>query len=296
MLEFYLGHQVFWSTSNFITLKLATFYSFSYTNPAMIDTEIKNQVMQEGPIEELSTEIKDMMEAGVFFGCSKSHTHPRMKQFTVGNRNGVDIINLHKTLEMLNDAVIFVKTKVAEGGSVLVVSTQPALADLAREFAKKADALYVVKRWLGGTLTNFKIISKRIEYYKKLKADFASGAMEKYTKKERLSFEREMRRLEEFLGGLEHMQRLPSVLIIVDPKVHSTAIREAKQTNVPVVTLTNIDVNPEGLAHPVVGNNKGRSSVKWFLDGILKGIEEGRQAALSRAAAASENKSVVGSQ
>jgi small subunit ribosomal protein S2 len=178
-----------------------------------------------------------------------------------------------------------VKTKVAEGGNVLVVATQPALADLAAEFAKKVDALYVVKRWLGGTLTNFKIISKRIEYYKKLKADFASGAMEKYTKKERLSFEREMNRLHEFLAGLEHMQKLPSVLIIVDPKVHVTALREAKITNIPVVTLTNIDVNPEGLAYPVVGNNKGRSSVKWFLDGMAKGIEEGRKAALSRIAA-----------
>jgi small subunit ribosomal protein S2 len=259
----------------------------------MIDTEVKNQDVQEGPVEELSPEIKAMMDAGVFFGCSKSHTHPRMKQFTVGNRNGVDIINLHKSFEMLGDAVAFVKTKVSEGGSVLVVATQPALADLAAEFAKNAGALYVVKRWLGGTLTNFKIISKRIEYYIKLKADFASGAMEKYTKKERLSFEREMNRLEEFLAGLEHMQKLPSVLIIVDPKVHSTAMREAKLTHIPVVTLTNIDVDPEGLAHPVIGNNKGRSSVKWFLDGMTKGIEDGRQAALSNIAATEANKSVV---
>lgn len=252
----------------------------------MADMEIKTQSPVGMPPEaqEVSPAVREMIDAGVFFGRTKSHTHPKMKPFVVGNRNGVDIINLNKTLEGLEAAEAFIKGKVESGGEALVVATQAALQDLALAFAKQTGTPFVVRRWLGGTLTNFKIIAKRIEYYKKLKNDFASGSLEKYTKKERLSFEREMKRLEELLGGLEFMQKLPSVLIIVDPNVHATALREAKRMNIPVVVLANVDVDPATLNFAVVGNNKGRSSVKWFLDKIAAAVEAGKKAAMARAA------------
>jgi small subunit ribosomal protein S2 len=152
------------------------------------------------------------------------------------------------------------------------VATQPAFEDLALETAKELGIPVVTKRWLGGTLTNYKMISKRIEYFKKLKTDMASGAFEKYTKKERLEIERDIERLREFIGGIETMTRLPDVLVVIDPNLHATAVHEARQLHIPVIAYTNVDSNPDVIDYPVLGNNKGRQSVNWFLSKIKQVI------------------------
>jgi small subunit ribosomal protein S2 len=216
-----------------------------------------------------------MMDAGVFYGRKKSKTNPKMRQYILANRGGIEIINLQKTGELVDKAAAFLKEKVRDNALVLIVGTEPAAELGTIALAKKYGYPYVTMRWVGGAVTNFKIISKRIEYLKKLRADFASGALEKYTKKERLELEREMRRLEELMGGLEHLTREPDLMLIVDPVFHDTALAEARKKKIPVIAFSNVDANPDEIDYIVPGNNKAKKSVEWFLEKMDKAIAEG---------------------
>lgn len=235
---------------------------------------VKNEIEGEELFPDES--FKGMVEAGVFYGRKKSRTHPRMKNYVLTNRAGLEIINLHKTQEGLERAMDFVKEKIKNGGIALLVGTQPA-AHGVQTLAEKYSFPYVIRRWLGGTLTNFKIISRRIQYFKKLKKDMASGAFEKYTKKERVKIDGEIRRLQELMGGLESLERLPDFLIVIDPSLHQTAMREAKRLGMPVVTLADVNSDPDTLGYFVIGNNKARKSIEWFLGKMGEAIEEGRK-------------------
>lgn len=220
--------------------------------------------------------LKEAVDAGVFYGRKKSKTHPKMRPYILTNRGGVEIINLYKTLEKIEEICDVVKSKVSAGGTLLLVGTQPAAFQAVAKLAKEFDFPYVVSRWLGGTLTNFKIISKRIDYFKKLKANMQSGGFDKYTKKERAKIESEIEKLEEVLGGLEGMTCLPDLVLIVDSNLHMTAVKEARKVKVPVVTFANVDTNPADLDYFVVGNNKAKKSVEWFLAKIEGAVREGR--------------------
>ena len=237
----------------------------------MTEQNIKTDTEELFPDEE----FKEMVEAGVFYGRKKSKTHPRMKSYVLTNRGGLEIINLHKAKEGLERVVSFVKEKAGMGGLALLVGTQPAAIGI-EQVAKKYGFPYVVKRWLGGTLTNFKIISKRVEYFKKLKSNMASGGFDKYTKKERVKIDGEIRRLEELMGGLDSLDRLPDFVVIIDPSIHRTAVREANRSKIPIVTLADINSDPVGLDYFVVGNNKSRKSVQWFLEKIDEAVGEGK--------------------
>lgn len=218
---------------------------------------------------------RDMIEAGVFYGRKKSKTNPKMREFILANRGGIEIINLQKTSDGLEKATGFVKEKIRNGGSPLFVGTSPAADASVQRIAKEFSLPYVVLRWVGGTLTNFKIITRRVEYLKKLRTDLAVGALEKYTKKERLEMEREVKRLEELMGGLETMSREPDFLIVIDPNLHATAVKEARIKHIPVVALANVDANPDVIDYLVPGNDKARMSVAWFLNHIEHAIREG---------------------
>ncbi len=224
--------------------------------------------------------FKEMVEAGVFYGRKRSKTHPRMKQFILTTRNEIEIVNLAKTVEMLERAGAFLKDTLRGPAAVaLFAGTQPPAVEGTRKAAGEFSFPFVVTRWLGGTLTNYRVISKRIEYFKTLRKDFESGALEqKYTKKERLGFERELARFKELLGGLETLNGLPDVLIMIDPTIHTTAIREARRLKIPIVALTNTDSNPDEIDYPVPGNTKARTSINWFLEKIAEAIREGKQA------------------
>jgi len=235
---------------------------------------------------------REMIEAGIFYGRKKSKTNPKMREFILANRGGIEIINLQKTSEGLEKAMGFVKEKVRNGGMPLFVGTSPAADAKVRELAKEFSLPFVVLRWVGGTLTNFKIISRRVEYLKKLRTDLASGALtDKYTKKERLEMEREVKRLEELMGGLEAMPREPDFLIVIDPNLHATAVREAIVKKIPIVALANVDADPDVIDYLVPGNDKARVSISWFLDNVEKAIREGlaeRATAAKESAAKSE--------
>jgi len=235
---------------------------------------------------------REMIEAGVFCGRKKSKTNPKMKEYVLANRGGIEIINLTKTAEAMDKAAGFLKEKVKSGGLLLVVGTQPPAEESVLKLAGKFNLPYVVTRWAGGTITNFKIISKRIEYLKKLRSDLASGALDKYTKKERLMLEKELGRLVELFGGLENLTSEPGVLVVVDPKLHDTAVREANRLKIPVVALANVDADPDAVAYLVPGNDRSCKSISWFLGKVESAIEEGM--ALRAAAVPAEEKANVG--
>ncbi len=226
--------------------------------------------------------FKELTDAGVFLGRKKTKTHPRMKPYILATRNEIEIISLQKTTEGIEKASAFIKEKIKNGGTIVVVGTQPQASDLVTSFAKELDLPYVTVRWLGGLITNFKVLSKRIDYYKKLKSELGSGALaEKYTKKERVGFEKELRRLEELFGGLQNYTSIPSILLVIDPNPHMTAVKEAKLLGIPVVSYVNTDLDPEIVDYPIVGNTKARMSVAWFLDRIKEAVKEGKAAAVA---------------
>lgn len=231
--------------------------------------------------------LKEVVEAGVFFGRKKSKVNPKMRPYILANRGGIEIINLHKTLEKLTKATEFVQETIKKGGLALLVGTEPSAIDI-NDLAKEFNFPVVSNRWLGGTLTNFKIILQRVNYFKKLKTDMKAGAFEKYTKKERVGIESEIRRLEELVGGLENLTRLPDFVLIIDPKIHMTAVREANRMKIPVVTFSNVDADPDVLEYFVPGNTKARKSVNWFFAKVKKAIEDGKVAQPAAAAVKTE--------
>lgn len=218
---------------------------------------------------------REMIDAGVFYGRKKSKMNPKMRQFVIGDRGGIEVINLERTEESLAEATAFITEKVRNGGSGLLVATEPAAELAALELAKKFGMPYVTHRWIGGTLTNFRNIAARVEHLKKTRADLASGALDKYTKKERVEVDREIHRLEELMGGLETMPREPDFLVMIDPTLHSTAVREARIKKIPIIALANIDADPDLIDYLVPGNDKAKKSIDWFLGKIEKAIEEG---------------------
>ena len=218
---------------------------------------------------------REMIDAGVFYGRKKSKTNPKMRQFIFGNRNGVDIIDLQKTTEMLEKALEFIKEKAKNNALILFVGTEPAAEAPILAIAKEFEMPYVTVRWIGGTVTNFNIISKRVEHLKDVRNNLASGALDKYTKKERLEMDKEVHRLEQLMGGLENLSHEPDVMVIVNPVVHSSAVREAKRKNVPIVALANMDADPDDIDYCVPGNDKAKTSITWFLKNIETAIKEG---------------------
>lgn len=254
----------------------------------MSDTENKASVAEEteGPAAPVDPAIKEMMDAGVFFGRTKAKTHPRAKQHIIANRNGIDIINLEKTQEVLLAALAFVKEKVARGGHLILVGTQPPANETLKKLGDEFGVPAVTLRWLGGTLTNYRVISQRLEYFKKLKSDLAANAFSGYTKKEQLDLQKEATKMAEVFSGLEAMTARPDLLIVVDPVFHKTAVAEARRLGIPVVALSNTDADPDHVEHSVLGNTKARTSIVWFLEQVAVAIRDGRKEAEANKAAA----------
>ena len=179
----------------------------------------------------------------------------------------------------MGDALDFLKAKVSAKGSVLFIGTQPAAQQILEDASKELGTPAVTVRWLGGTLTNFKAISRRVEYLQKLRSDFSTGAVEKYTKKEQLGLKKELVKLEELFSGIENMSGKPDVIVMIDPVLHKAAMNEAKRLSIPVIAYTNSDMNPEEIEYMVPGNTKYRSSINWFMEKIKAVIKEGHKVA-----------------
>ena len=221
--------------------------------------------------------MKQLLEAGVHFGHQTRRWDPRMAEYIFQARNGIHIIDLQKTSKKLDEAYAFVKEQAEEGKSVLFVGTKKQAQECMKEAALKCGMFYVDQRWLGGMLTNFGTIQKRIQRLKDLEAMQEDGTFDVLPKKEVILLKKEMDKLEKNLGGIKDMNELPGVIFLVDPKKERIAILEAKKLGIPVVGLVDTNCNPEELDYPIPGNDDAIRAVNLIADVIANAVIEGKQ-------------------
>ena len=221
--------------------------------------------------------MKQLLEAGVHFGHQTRRWDPKMAEYIFQARNGIHIIDLQKTSKKLDEAYSFIKEQAEEGKTVLFVGTKKQAQECMKEAALKCGMFYVDQRWLGGMLTNFGTIQKRIQRLKDLEAMEADGTFDVLPKKEVILLKKEMDKLERNLGGIKEMNELPGVIFLVDPKKERIAILEAKKLGIPVVGLVDTNCNPEELDYPIPGNDDAIRAVKLIADVMANAVIEGKQ-------------------
>jgi small subunit ribosomal protein S2 len=220
--------------------------------------------------------IEAMFKVGAHFGLSKSRRHPSTKKFVFGVKNNIEILDLEKTEEALAKAKAFVAAIAATGKQALFVSGKSEAIPAVRAAALKAGQPMVAGRWIGGTLTNFGQIRKRIDIYENRLKEKEKGELAKYTKKERLLIDREIAKLELMFGGIVSMREKPGVMIVVDPKKEFIAVEEARQTGVPVVAIASTDCDISLVNHAIPANDSSASSAAFFLDELARAYVDGR--------------------
>jgi small subunit ribosomal protein S2 len=226
----------------------------------------------------------EMLKSGVHFGHQTSKWHPHMGPFIFGSRANTHIINLEKTQQQLEAAANYVRALAAEGKTILFVGTKHQAAPVLEKHAQACAMPYVNARWLGGLITNFQNVIQVPRKLTKLKADRESGELKKYTKKEQLEFDREIERLQGLVGGLENLSRMPDAIFVVDLKEEKTALREANQMNIPVVAMTDTNVDPNKVLHPIPANDDAIKSIDLICGVIAEAINEGRAQAPAQVA------------
>ncbi len=212
--------------------------------------------------------IIELGKIGVLFGHRKSKTHPKMKPFIAGNKNEIEILNPDAVLEKLNTAIEFLKTVYKKGGRILMVGTTYASKEAIETMSKEFNFPFVVTRWLGGTLTNFVMMTTRIQHYNTLKSKREQGELAKYTKKEQLQFDKQISKMSQVFEGIKSLSKIPEVVFVVDPHAHGTVVREAKKTKIPVVAILDSNDNIEVIDYPILGNDRSRASINWVLEKI----------------------------
>lgn len=217
-------------------------------------------------------ELKEMLQAAVHFGHQSQKWDPKMKDYLYGVRDGVHIFDLQKTFSKLNEALSFLQKNVDEGKTILFVSTKQQGSSLVSGVAKKCGMPCVTHKWIGGLLTNFSTVKKRIKYFLDLLQNQEAGELEKYTKKEKSKFLKEIEKLETAFGGLKDMKRLPDVLFVVDCVRDNIAVKEARKLKIPIVAITDSNANPEEVDYPIPGNDDAIKSIKYFLGKIEDAI------------------------
>lgn len=217
-----------------------------------------------------------MFKAGAQFGYSKTRRHPSTSKFIYTTKNKTDIINLEKTSELLEKAEEFIKSLGSKNAVVLFVGSKPEAKETIRSAAETLGMPYVTERWIGGTLSNFGEIKKRIAELENYRKDSASGDLEKYTKKERVVMAKKMKKLEKYYYGLIGLKKIPDALFIIDAKKEHIAETEARSVGVEVVALLNSDSNIKNIGYPIVGNDSGIPSIKFFTNSIVNAYKAGQ--------------------
>jgi small subunit ribosomal protein S2 len=212
--------------------------------------------------------LEEMLKAGAHFGHRTNRWHPKMKQFIFTSKNGIYIIDLKKTQEKLEEALEFMTKLVSEGKSILFVGTKNQVSEPMKKMAVAVAQPYIVGKWLGGYLTNFAIVKKSVKKYLDLIEKKEGGKLEKYTKKERLDFDREIKKLELRVGGLASLVKLPDALFIWDIKEEETAVKEAQQKNIPIIAICDTNVNPDEVNYPIPANDDATKTIQLILDCI----------------------------
>ncbi len=220
--------------------------------------------------------MRQMLEAGVHFGHQTRYWNPKMAPYIFGERNKIHIINLEKSLPMARDAYAFIKTIVADGGSVLFVGTKRAARDAIRAQADRCDMPHVSHRWLGGMLTNYKTVRQSVKRLKDLEKMGEDGAFDLLTKKEVLGLTREQDKLERSLGGIKNMSGLPDVLFIVDVDYEDIAVREARKLGIPVVAIVDTNCSPDDVDYVIPGNDDAMRAITLYATLVADAVADGR--------------------
>lgn len=240
----------------------------------------------EVPTQPIDPDIEEMSKAGIHLGHAKSKSHPSMAAFIFGVRNSIALIDLVKTKEKLALAQEFIKGIVARKGVILLVGTRPAAKKVIEEMASRAGMPYFTERWIGGTLTNHRVVSKRIEYLERLEQEKKVGEFEKYTKKERMKKDEEIERLSKFFGGVRTLKRLPEAVFVVDITHDAIAVAEARKMHIPVIALADTNSDARLIDVLIPSNDDALPALRYMCGKVLEAMEEGAREA--RAAKSAE--------
>jgi len=236
--------------------------------------------------------LKEYLEAGVHFGHQTKRWHPKMKKFIFGERNGIYIIDLQKTMKKFHQAQEFVREVTSRGKSVLFVATKNQAKEIIEDEAKRCDMFYVTQRWLGGMLTNFETIRKSVDKLKKLESKRDDGTYEKITKKEVSSLEKKRIQLEKNLGGIKEMSSLPGVLFVVDIRNEHIAVLEANRLGIPVIGVVDTNSDPDEVQFPIPGNDDAIRSIRLITSRFVDAIIENKQEEIDQPSVEAEPVSV----
>jgi small subunit ribosomal protein S2 len=228
----------------------------------------------------MSTTMREMLEAGVHFGHQTRFWNPKMAPFIFGHRNKIHIINLEKSLPMFQDAMKYAKQLTANRGTILMVGTKRQAREIVAAEARRAGVPYVDTRWLGGMLTNFKTVKTSIKRLKDMKAQLEAG-LDSLSKKEQLTFTREIEKLEKDIGGIQDMAALPDAIFVIDVGFHKIAILEAKKLGIPLIGVVDSNHSPIGIDYVIPGNDDSSKAVALYARGIADAIIEGRANAVN---------------
>lgn len=212
--------------------------------------------------------LETMFSIGAHYGLSRSRRHPSTMNYIFGIKNDIEVIDLEKTKALLDEAKEFAQKLGEEGEDILWVTGKNEANNTIKHIAESIDHPYMVERWIGGTLTNFDEIHSRVEKLEELETKRESGELEKYTKKEQMLFDREIERLQDKFGGIRDMDDLPAALFIVDTKAENIALQEARQNDIPVIGLCNVDCNIDEVDYPIVANDSNHESIRYFAQQI----------------------------
>ncbi len=226
--------------------------------------------------------MKELLEAGVHFGHQTRRWNPKMKEYIFGERNGIHIIDLQKTLKLFKEAARFVSELAAEGKVLLFVGTKRQAQEAVAEEAKRCSMFYVNQRWLGGLLTNYVTIQKSIKRLKELEEMAQDGRYEMLPKKEVIKLERERQHLEQNLAGIKEMPGLPHALFVIDSHKEEIAVREAGKLGIPVVSVVDTNCDPDPVTYIIPGNDDALRAIRLFTSKVAEAVIEGRQAAAER--------------
>jgi small subunit ribosomal protein S2 len=222
--------------------------------------------------------MKELLEAGVHFGHQTRRWNPKMKEYIFGERNGIHIIDLQKTLKLFREAARFVSEQSGNGKTILFLGTKRQAQESVSEEANRCGMFYVNHRWLGGTLTNWSTLQKSIKRLKTLKAMTEDGRMAQLSKKEAARLDREMKHLKQNLSGVENMSALPDAMFVIDSNAEAIAVREARRMGVPVVSIVDTNCDPDQVDWVIPGNDDALRAIKLFTSKISDAVIEGRQA------------------
>jgi small subunit ribosomal protein S2 len=221
--------------------------------------------------------MKELLEAGVHFGHQTKRWNPKMKEFIFGQRNGIYIIDLQKTIKIFKEALQFCKEVAAEGKEILMVGTKKQAQDIIKDYALKCESCYVNQRWLGGLLTNFDVIRGSVERLTELDEMREDGRWDLLSKKEQSKMEKVYRKLSKNLGGIKTMVDLPGVIFIIDSTKEEIAILEAQKLNIPIVAIVDTNGDPENIDYPIPGNDDAVRAIELFASKVSEAIIEGKK-------------------